>query len=146
MTNIYNNSVKFLDKLIYRLFCRKLELKIMIFEDEIRILSWKLAISSNERWSLMLSSGFPQVKFSPRKVHFPHLHFLQNRQFLFSANFRQTRKLNKSSKFYYYKEYSLKAHVSNFRNGGKLTFRGGKLTWGNFIQKMGDHCNEILGD
>ena len=29
-------------------------------------------------------------------------------------------------------------HVSNFRNGGKLTFRGGNLTWGDFIQKMGE--------
>ena len=69
--------------------------------------------------STILSSEFPQDKFPPRKVHFPHLHFHQNRQFSFSANFRRTQKLNNSSKFYYYKEYSLKVHVSNFRNGGK---------------------------
>ena len=28
-------------------------------------------------------------------------------------------------------------NVSNFRNGGKLKFRGGNSTWGNFIQKRG---------
>ena len=35
-------------------------------------------------------------------------------------------------------------HLSNFRNGGKLTFRGGNLTWGNFTQKMGDHPLENI--
>ena len=81
----------------------------------------------------------PKSNFHHKKSIFPHLHFHQNRQFSFSANFRRTQKLENSSKFYYYTEYSSKPHVSNFRNGGKLTFRGGSLTWGNFNQKMGEN-------
>ena len=43
------------------------------------------------------------------------MNFHQNRQFSFSANFRATQKFNNGCKFYYYKEYSMKVHVSNFR-------------------------------
>ena len=75
-------------------------------------------------FSPFLSSEFPQVKFSPREVHFPHLHFHQNHQFSFSANFRQTQKLNNSSKFYYYKKKFLRVHWSNFRNGENWLFVG----------------------
>ena len=65
----------------------------------------------NFAWQFPMSI-FPHVRFI-----LPHLHFHQNRQFSFSANLRQTQKLNKNSKFYYYKEYSLKVHVLRIRNG-----------------------------
>ena len=70
----------------------------------------------------------PKSNFPYEKSIFPHLHFQQIRQFSFSASFGQTQKLNNNFKFFNYKDYSLKVHVSNFRNGRKLTCCGGNST------------------
>ena len=66
---------------------------------------------------------------------FPNLNFHQNRYFSFSVNFRQIQEINSCSKFYYNKKDSL--NVSNFWNGGEVTFCVGNFTWRNFSQKIG---------
>ena len=79
-------------------------------------------------WSSILLNSRWEVP--PKKSIFHHMHFHQNRHTSLSAIFIPTEILNSNYKFCDYKEYSLKVHIPNFRNRGKLT-------WGNFKNSNG---------
>ena len=97
-----------------------LKTRLQFFRLRILWYNFAFVLKHKLKFSPILSSEFPQ-----RKVHFPPSAFSRKSSILISANFKQTQKLNNSSKFYYYKEYSLKVHVSKFQDVEKLTFRGG---------------------
>ena len=75
--------------------------------------------------------SFPKSNSSHEKSIFPHLHFHQKRYLSLSEIFRPTQILKSNSNCYYNIEYSLKVHISNFRNGVKLTIR--EWNWGKWV-------------
>ena len=114
LPNAKPNGIMF--KVWWTFFCYFFKVDLFPAED------YKMVITSFPPFWVQSS---PKSNFLHENNIFPHLHCHQNRQFSFSTNFRQTQKLNNSSTIYCYKEYFLKVHLSNFRNGGKLNFRGG---------------------
>ena len=119
---------------------KKSLIKFRLFS-QIRICDWDVmttecAEKGDHPFSPNLSSEFPQVKFPPRKVNFP------------PSAFSPKSSIKIVSKFHYYKEYSSKLHLSNFRNGKNWLFVGEIWLGGTLNSncgKPGDHHGFIIG-